>query len=61
MNIQLMARGKERAERRTMGYLREGVDAFREAIAAVTVLAFGTGQIGVHVIYIAGEDRPSVN
>ena len=39
MDVELVERGEERAQRRAFGHFREGVDVLRKALAAVAELA----------------------
>ena len=53
MNIELMERLKESAERSALGHHSEGVDILREALAAIAELAIRARHIGVGVVDVA--------
>ena len=61
MNIQFVKGGEELAEGAVLGELREGVDVFREALTAIAALAVGTGDVGVGVVDVAGEETARVD
>ena len=61
VDVELVERGEERAERRAAGHLREGVDVLRKALAAVAALAVRPGHVGVHVVDVAGEQHARVD
>ena len=61
MNVELVERGEELAEGGTFGELGEGVDVLREALSSVAELAVGTGDIGVGVVDVAGEEAARVD
>ena len=61
MHVKLMERRQQRAERRALGHLGEGVHVLGEALAAVAVLAIGTRHVGVRVVDIAREQHARVH
>lgn len=61
MNIQLMQVLQQSAERGTLGHLGEGVDILGEALATVAELAIRTGDVGVSVVDVAGEEDAGVH
>ena len=61
VDVELVERSKEFAEGGTGGHLREGVDVLREALAAVATFAVGTGDVGVRVVDVAGEEAARVD
>ena len=44
-----------------MGHLRKGVDVLREALAAITELAIGAGDVGVRVVDVARKQHAGVD
>ena len=60
MHIQLVQWLKESAKRSGSGHLGEGVDILREALATIAELAVRTGDIGVGVVDVAGEEHAGV-
>ena len=56
MHIQLVQVFQQGAEGCTLGHLGEGVDVLGEALATVAELAVGTGDVGVGVVDVAGEE-----
>lgn len=53
VNIELMERLKESAERSACGHLGEGIDILREALATIAELAIRTRDVGVGVVDVA--------
>lgn len=53
VDIEVVERGEEFAEGTVFSELREGVDIFRKALAAVAALAVRPWNMGVHVVNIA--------
>ena len=60
MNVELMERLKESAERSALGHHSEGVDILREALASIAKLAIRTRDIGVGVIDVTREEHAGV-
>ena len=56
-----MERGEEFAERTVFSELREGVDVFREALAAVAQFTIGSGNIGMSIVDVAGKQNTRMN
>ena len=56
VHIQLVQVLQQGTERRSFGHLGEGVDILGEALATVAELAIGTGDVGVGVVDVAGEE-----
>ena len=56
-----MERGDEFAEGKPLREGREGVDVLREALAAVTIFAVGTGHLGVHLVDVTREENTGVD
>ena len=54
VDVELMERCQKGAEGCALGHLGKGVDILGEALATVTELAVGTGDIGVGVVDVAG-------
>ena len=44
---------KKGAERGTLGHLGKGIDVLGEALATITILTIGAGDIGVGVVDVA--------
>ena len=61
MHIQLMQVLQQGTERRALSHLGEGVDILGEALATVAELAVGTGDKGVHLVDVAGEEDAGVH
>ena len=61
MHIQLVEVLQQGAKGRALGHLGEGVDVLGEALASVTELAVGTGDVGVGVVDIAREEHAGVH
>lgn len=61
VDIEVVERGEEFAEGTVFSELREGVDIFRETLAAVAAFAVGTGDVGVGVVDVTGEKAARVN
>lgn len=61
VDVEFVERREERAERRALRHLREGVDVLRETLAAVAALAVGAGHVGVHVVDVAREQHARVD
>ena len=61
MDIQFVQVLQQGSQRCTLGHLGEGVDVLGEALATVTELAVRTGDIGMSVIDIAGQQHTSVD
>ncbi len=59
VNIEFVERGEEFAEGAVFGELREGIDVFRKALAAVAEFSIGTRHVGVGVVDVAGEKDPA--
>ena len=55
MNVQLMKMLQKRPKRCPFGHLGKGVHVLGKALAAIAELAIRSGNVGVHVIDIAGE------
>lgn len=55
VDVEFVERSKEGAEGGACGHLGKGVDVLGEALAAVTELAVGTGDVGVGVVDVTGE------
>ena len=60
VDIELMQGCKEGAEGGALSHLGEGVDILGEALATIAKLAVGTGDIGVGVVDVAGEEHAGV-
>lgn len=60
MHIQLVQWLKESAKRNASAHLGEGVDILREALATIAELTVRTGDIGVGVVDVAGEEHAGV-
>lgn len=60
MNIEFMQWFKQLAERCALGHHGEGVDILREALATIAELAIRTGDVGVGVVDVAGEEHAGV-
>lgn len=56
-----MKGSNEATKREVFGEGGEGVDVFREAFAAVTVFPVGAGNLGVHVVDVAGKEDAGVD
>ena len=61
MHIQLVQMFQQGAEGCAFGHLGEGVDILGEALASVAELAVGTGDVGVGVVDVAGEEDAGVH
>ena len=61
VNVEFVERSTEFAEGAVLGELREGIDVFREALAAIAELAIRTGDVGVSVVDVAGEEAARVD
>lgn len=61
VDIEVVERGEEFAEGTVFSELREGVDIFRETLAAVATFAVGTGDVGVGVVDVTGEKAARVD
>lgn len=61
MNIQLMQVLQKRAKRSAFCHLGEDVDILRGALATVTELAVGAGNVGVGVVDVARQKDASVH
>ena len=60
MDIQLVQVLQQGAKGRALGHLSKGIDILGEALAAITELAVRTGDIGVGVVDVAGEEDAGV-
>ena len=60
VNVEFVEVLKESTERCTLGHLGEGIDILREALATITELAIRTGDKGVGVVDVAGEEHAGV-
>ena len=56
MHIQFVQVLQQGAQGRALGHLGEGVDVLGEALATIAELAVWTGDIGVGVVDVAGEE-----
>lgn len=61
VDVELVERGEELAEGRSFGEFGEGVDILRETLTTVAELAVGTGDVGVGVVDVAGEEAAGVD
>ena len=61
MNVELMERLKESAERSALGHHGEGINILWEALATIAELAVRTRDVGVGVVYVAGEEHASMH
>ena len=61
MHIQLMQMFQQGAQGRALGHLGKGIDILGEALAAIAVLAVGTGDVGVRVVDVAGQQHAGVH
>ena len=60
VNVELVQRLKQLAERSALGHHSEGVDILREALASIAKLAIRTRDIGVGVIDVTREEHAGV-
>ena len=60
MNIQFVKVLQQSSKRCSFGHLRKGINIFWEALATITELAVRTGDVGVCVVDIAGEEDAGV-
>ena len=61
MNIQLVQVLQKSSQRRAFGHLGKSVDILGEALATVTELTIGAGDISVGVVDVAGEENAGVD
>jgi len=61
MHIQFVQVLQQGTKWRALGHLGEGVDILGEALATVAELAVGTGDVGVGVVDITGEEDAGVH
>ena len=61
MHIQFVQMLQQSTKRCPLGHLGEGVDVLGEALATVAELAVGTGDVGVGVVDVTGEENASVH
>ena len=61
MDVEFMKWFQQGAEGGTFGHLGEGVDILGEALAAVAVLAIGTGYIGMRIVDVARQQHAGVH
>ena len=61
VDVELVERCQKGAEGCTLGHLSKSVDILGEALATITELAVGTGDIGVGVVDVAGEEHTGVD
>lgn len=61
MHVQLMEMFQEGSQRRSLGHLSKSIDILGEALATVAELAVRTGDIGVGVVDIAGQQYTSMH
>ena len=61
VDVEVVERREQRAERGAPRHLRKGVDVLRKALAAVAELAVGTRHVGVHVVDVAREQHARVD
>lgn len=52
---------KQGSQRCTLGHLGKGVDILGEALATITELTIRTGDVGVGVVDIAGQQYTSMH
>ena len=61
MDIQFMEVLQECSKRCTLSHLSKGIDILGEALAAIAELTIGTGDIGVGVVDIAGQEHAGMD
>jgi len=61
MNIQLVEVLQQGAQGCALGHLGKGIDIFGEALATITELAIGTGDVGVGVVDITGQQHTGMH
>ena len=61
VDVELMKMLQKGSKRRTLGHLGKSVDILGEALATITELAIGTGDVSMGVVDVAGEENASVH
>ena len=61
VDVELVEGCEEGAKGRALSHLGEGVDIFGETLATVAELAIGTGDVGVGVVDISGQEHAGVD
>ena len=61
VDIEIVERGEERAHRRALRHLGEGIDIFRETLSTIAALAIGARNVGVRVVDVARKQNARMN